>query len=61
MSRSIPTITNALLFHYREVEANPDNKIGILYKHGCYAEGMTMSSIIPYLQNLDKDGSKSDV
>lgn len=41
----------------KEVEANPDNKIGILYKHGCYAEGMTMSSIIPYLQNLDKDGN----
>lgn len=41
----------------KEIEADPDHKIGILYKHGCYAEGMTFGSIIPYLQNLDADGN----
>merc|ERR1711935_1188688 len=43
----------------KDIEANPDqNKIGILYKHGCYAEGIAVNSLVPYICHMDADGNQ---
>lgn len=41
----------------KEIEENPDSKIGILYKHGCFGEGVDLGSLIPYIQHNDADGN----
>ena len=52
--------TYKLLF--REIAANPDkDRIGILYKHGCYGEGVAVNSLVPYICHMDADGSKLEL
>ena len=54
--------TSEFIIHcLRDIEAKPGYEISILVKNGCYAEAADFSSIIPYIQNLDKDNSKTNI
>lgn len=44
----------------KEIAANPDkDRIGILYKHGCYGEGVAVNSLVPYICHMDADGNQA--
>lgn len=40
-----------------EIDANPNYKLAILYKWGCFAEPIDVGSFIPHLKHMDKQGN----